>query len=244
MSEQPHVPPQYPTPEQEQKRLAFEAKQERKRQEFELRLEKQKAKRDWMMVIITFAAVAVAFLTGWEAHRARLEAAQAAEKSLSIQKESVEAQIKAFKAQIDSLHTDVRPYLSVIPGKITISRKKDEIYLDTLIMLKVDGKTPALEVRTELNCSLENNFMGMTASAEAQTYMLDSFVYPQQPIPHKCSASIAKYSDRTVLLVNGQVKYTDVNRESLISPFCYYIPKPFRDNKNVIQCPQATGKYN
>lgn len=63
--------------QQEQKRLTFEADQERKRQMFEERLEKQKAKRDWMMLIITFAAVAAAYWAGWEAHKTRLDALEA-----------------------------------------------------------------------------------------------------------------------------------------------------------------------
>ncbi|HEY6250871.1 MAG TPA: hypothetical protein VI685_13000 [Candidatus Angelobacter sp.] len=101
--------------EQEQKRLDFEADQERKRQEFETRLETQKARRDWMMMIITFAAVAAAYWAGYEARRARFEAAGTAAESLKVQQKSVDAQIRAM--QIEQ-----RPYVSVAFKKMSRDR--------------------------------------------------------------------------------------------------------------------------
>ncbi|HEY4676284.1 MAG TPA: hypothetical protein VIJ01_03940 [Candidatus Angelobacter sp.] len=228
---------------QEQKRLAFEADQDQKRQLFEVKLEAQKAKRDWMMVIITFAAVSAAYWTGWEARQTRIEAASAAKESLKIQQESVQSQLKAFEAQIDALHSDLRPYLSVTPNKFSISKNKKGINAAGSISLKVEGKTPALEIRSELTCKFSNNFAGMSGPLDSDYYSLDSFLYPHQIFTHKCSANILSYTDRTVLLVYGQIKYTDYNRQPLVTPFCYYIPKPRQNSINFISCPESDGTY-
>lgn len=113
--------------QQEQKRLAFEADQEQKRQNFEAKLETQKARRDWMMLIITFAAVAAAYWTGWEAHKARLDTSEA-------------------------VRLDERPFVNIVPNKFNVSHLQTGNILEVPFKLSVVGKTPAFALRLKYAC--------------------------------------------------------------------------------------------
>ncbi len=140
--------------QQEQKQLAFEADQERKRQEFEAKLEHQKAKREWLMLIITVVAVAASTWTAYEARKARIEAAKLGAESLEKQDASVKAQqtqnalserlqtkalteqrlqaakayelqAKSLQTQIDAIQLDERPFVFGKITEITLSKSKD-----------------------------------------------------------------------------------------------------------------------
>ncbi|HZX74607.1 MAG TPA: hypothetical protein VFE57_09310 [Cyclobacteriaceae bacterium] len=127
------------------RRETFEERQERKRQEFEARLEAQKAKRDWMMLIITCAAVAAAYWTGWEARRARLDAVVSAESFLRVQNQAM---------QIEQ-----RPWALVVEGtwQSTVSDEANGVKAHQVSLkpiLTVTGRTPALRIKISVNCGL------------------------------------------------------------------------------------------
>ena len=71
-------------------------------------------------IVIALAASCAAMWTGYEAHRARLEAAVAARDSVSVQG-------KAVQAQIDAMRVDERPYVLV---RVVGVRKADKVDQD------------------------------------------------------------------------------------------------------------------
>jgi hypothetical protein len=215
---------------QEEKRLAFEAEQERKRQDFEQRLEKQKAKREVMMLIITFAAVAAAFWTGWEARHARIEAKGAAD--------------RIFQTQIDTMQLDERPYLKpafqrMVSFGLEPTDRKTAI-LESNQVLSVYGRTPALHVRIYSRCGLEHEPVLLIDEPRDGSMRLTA----EFPIlsPGESSNRVGCITDRPVesheaINYYGSVFYEDIFHASHMIQFCWTIIYDARSNSTISAWP-------
>jgi hypothetical protein len=204
--------------QQEQMLLDFESAQEKKRQDFEAKLEAQKARRDWMMLIITFAAVAAAYWTGWEARHARMEATLAAKESLKAQQQSVDAQIQAMQYE-------QRPYIRASIGPIKREEGDFGVKLYTFpISFQVSGKTPALDVTV---------FSGRYDASPAQFKQKDYERLLQNAAPDDLSHQSLAYSDsvfnilaefkrdQNFFTIFGYVQYKDLFQVTHRTEFCY-----------------------
>ncbi len=222
----PHLPDRGYEEEQEQRRLRFEAEQDQKRQLFEARLEAQKAKRDWMMVIITFAAVAAAYWTGYEARHARIEAAQAAKESLRTQQQSVDAQIQ-------TMQVEQRPYINV-----TFERfNTDPLGSDSVqvhVNLTSNGRTPATAVRVRTYCEQaeitdfskvldpsKKLWENPTPRESIYESIQDrDYLMPGQSMQTECSFVVDAHSEEPMKII-GIVSYIDLFELPHITPFCF-----------------------
>ena len=218
--------------QQERKRLAFEADQEKKRQDFEAKLETQKAKRDWMMLIITFAAVAAAYWTGWEARQARLDGAEIGRKSLEKQQASVDA-------QIDATHQEHRPYIvthtAILPGvgerlgkgvffsgDLLPGKSRDTFQ----IILENPGQTPALDVHfygAVLGSEQYHPFTSdphklLTMAVESQSFSQRA-VYSNAPATQ--SFGLPRFEGPYYVI--GYILYHDLFSLSHRTEFCYHV---------------------
>jgi hypothetical protein len=115
-------------------------------------------------IVIALAASCAAMWTGYEAHRARLEAAVAARDSVSVQG-------KAVQAQIDAMRVDERPYVLV---RVVGVRKADKVDQDEndyqgVFRLDAVGRTPATVLKWNVRCGLlEANQLTGTALTEKE----------------------------------------------------------------------------
>jgi|ERR1019366_6409063 hypothetical protein len=107
--------------QEEGKRLQFQTEQEQKRLEFERRLESKKAIRDWLMLVITLAAVGAAFWTGYEGYRSRLDA-------------------------IAATQLDQRPFLTASLSGVTVQPDLQDSLFIIETKLTSFGRTPAVHV--------------------------------------------------------------------------------------------------
>jgi len=153
--------------EQERKRLAFEAEQELKRQQFEVRLEAQKAKRDWVLVSVTFLAAAIAIATTIVTHRDA--------------RDSLNTQIQSVEQQISVQQSSVTPYVLVQP----VLNKKGFAAFETRqwqgeqsprmfipFILTARGQTPAIAITVNMTC---------TAESDAKSVIKKQFGLPHSP---------------------------------------------------------------
>jgi hypothetical protein len=238
--------------DQECKRLGFEAEQEHKRQEFEERLEKQKAKRDWMMLIITFAAVAAAYWTGWEARHARLEATDVGKQSIEKQQAAIDAQTKSVDAQIQAMQLEQRPYVS-LRAKVSSSGNTSSMFVSP----EVSGRTPALNLTLIGDRRLEDE--------SAQAFIADlrrrqknkgdfrsfpqSVLYipianPGQQLPSYL-LGVFPADPRYTQKLSGIVIYTDLFNKEHYMKFCFqYLRGLFSLPGEPVQCDAFAPEIN
>jgi hypothetical protein len=212
--------------QQKLRHLAFEADQERKRQQFEAKLEAQKAKRDWMMLIITFAAVAAAYWTGWEARHARIEATQAAKETVTIQQRSVNAQIEAMRL-------DARPYVSAsIKSWRRLGTAPER--LGITILITSSGRTAALNVRLDVGCSQ----MALFVLPESRDPT--AFIPQATPILAPSSATqkgrVCPFTSDSPLKIYGRVTYADLFKQPHSTSFCFEIGNPYGKYETAYPC--------
>lgn len=195
-------------------------------------------------LLIALAASLAAIWTGHEATRGRIEAANASTESLRIQQQSVDAQIKLLEAQTNAFRFATEPIISVKAGNVAVARHANQITMTASVAFVVEGKTPALEVRSEVSCRLEENFYGMSGPLESNYYSLTSFIEPNHPVTtHECQATTGR--PNTTLVVYGQIKYVDFHRQNHHTPFCFYLPyQRFVQRKPFLSCPESDGTFD
>jgi len=203
--------------QQEEKRTAFEREQEQKRQNFEQKLEEGKAKRDWMMLFITFAAVAAAYWTGWEAHNSRLESAIWAKDAVS--------------AQFESIQREQRPYVFATPGELKIKVDNGAITAFASFVPVVNGRTPAVAVEVKALCYIFPQYRKGTVDLSAvESHIITAFVKTDsalEPIEYPCQdydTRMAQFNHPTGLLqIMGDITYHDILTPEKVhhSPFCF-----------------------
>jgi hypothetical protein len=184
--------------QQDQKRLAFELNQERKRQEFEARLEKQKAKRDWVLVSVTFLAAAIAIATTIVTHQDA--------------RDSLNAQINSVEQQISVQQSAVTPYVLVQP----VLNKKGFAAFETRqwqgeqsprifipFILTARGQTPAIAITVNITC---------TAEWDAKNVIKKQFAHTQSPSDNIPIAILADKDEHKLdCLLLGQHTYIGVH---------------------------------
>lgn len=115
-------------------------------------------------LIIALAASTAAIWTGYEARHARLEAANAAEQSLKVQRDSV-------NAQITTMRVDERPYIRVMPVGVKPADKEDRddgYPYQAVFNLVAVGRTPATFLNWNVYCrTLDANQIGGAIEREA-----------------------------------------------------------------------------
>ncbi len=212
--------------DQEQKRLDFEADQEIRRQDFERKLEAQKAKRDWMMVIVTFAAVAAAYWTGWEARHARIEASEAAKESL--------------KLQTSAMQLDQRPYVNLSSGHWQVRSTTAYITVD----INTVGKTAALNIKErDLCASVEKRDRQYPElSDELDSVSVSPIAVPGQHLEFHCATGLT--ATQSLLRVIIEISYNDLfSKTTHISTVCFTNPKRFvlsghYETGELVLCPE------
>jgi hypothetical protein len=109
-------------------------------------------------LIVGLLASAAAIWTRYEARHARLEAQDAAHKSLLVQQDSVTAQIKSVDAQIAAMRFEQRPYVRVVPvGIMPTGSLGRSDYVGPngdvgTFKLTVFGRTPATLLSWRIEC--------------------------------------------------------------------------------------------
>lgn len=204
---------------QEGKRLAFEQRQERQRREFEAKWEKRKARRDWLMLMITVAAVAASALTVREARRARLEARDAASDALAL--------------QITTMQLDERPYVNVtFKSAEKIKAYAGGVGLLALQTVNTYGRTPALNVQIYFDCD-EGPKVPAMIEAPPQASRIESrpMVSPgTSSIEIKCAFQTMQKNDYTTHFF-GTAFYSDIFDKRHMTQFCLtitYDKPPFK----------------
>jgi hypothetical protein len=200
-------------------REGFEERQERKRQEFEARLEKQKATREWLMLIITVAAVLAGAWTAYEARHARIEAAQAAKDSLSTQQQSVNAQIEAMQL-------DERPFVVVQSGDWSIRRGYSAHKVVGLVptvsyRIAVRGKTPAMNIYITAICTLDEQYQTATKSPSPKADFLSQFLSEGDSPGYFLDGLRVRQGAQPRLRFVGELSYSDYFQKLHHSPFCF-----------------------
>lgn len=214
--------------QQEEKRASFEREQERKRQDFEAKLERSKAMRDWMMLIITFAAVGAAYWTGWEARHARIETGQAADKSLKLEQQ---------------------PYIFVSPGEADVSYGKGITSVSVNVIPVITGKTPATRVEARAFCKIipNNRKAQMLLDNHIEVRKIAAFAIPGKELgalDYQCTDFDSgepgfKHADGMAQIV-GEISYHDIiDPEKLhAARFCFNkIVLQMKDKSALRPCP-------
>ncbi|HEX3153181.1 MAG TPA: hypothetical protein VHV32_01090 [Candidatus Angelobacter sp.] len=214
--------------QQEEKRIAFEQQQEDKRQKFEQKLEEGKTKRDWMMLIITFAAVAAAYWTGWVAQRARTEARESATKS--------------FESQLANMQLDERPYLKPVFQKVRLFGKdKTSAAITVDQTLTAYGRTPALNILIVAKCGLEKIPITFESIPKQEDAFDESIRFPllapgETSNKFGCSLDMPSKSHSSISYF-GTVFYEDMFNKTHIIQFCWTIFYDFKTNTTVSAWP-------
>lgn len=182
------------------RRETFEERQERKRQEFEARLEAQKAKRDWMMVILTFAAAAFA---GWAAYEAR-DAGETARIALEL---------------------DERPYIKIVPEDSQVITLGNTKKLEVTYRLAVLGKTPALKIdNSSTDCEISETPLMSDAPKIPKRKVNSpsaSYLYPsEQSERYGCDTNMPS-KEQDYFRFFGVINYEDVFQRKHSTPFCF-----------------------
>jgi hypothetical protein len=178
------------------------------------------------MLAITLAAVAAAYWTGYEAHRARREAADAAKESLTTQLQSVDAQIQ-------SMQIEQRPYVNVTFKGMS----KDPVSGVFLrVVAVVSGHTPATHVRIRTYCEKgevtdfgnvpdpEKPSVGESETVRDSIYSsVDdrNYMSPGQPMQDSCLIDPKMLASPGPLKVVGVVYYSDLFNRLHRTPFCF-----------------------
>jgi len=114
-------------------------------------------------LFIALAACGAAMWTGYEARRARFDAASIADQSLKVQHDSVEAQITAMRV-------DQRPFIRVVPVGVKAGDGADsDMEYRTVFKLVSTGRTPATFVKWDAYCDvLGSNQIAGVAQTEKE----------------------------------------------------------------------------
>jgi hypothetical protein len=211
---------------------AYERELKHKQNELELhkREQAQKEHNDRVMVritatsvIVTVFAVLVAFWTGMEARKARIEAG-------TIGRESLEKQSRSIDAQIAAMKLDERPYILVQYDSFT---QEEELNGATLpsergyvphITLTSVGRTPALNITIDSTCNegFKTDYSvkssgridyAMLIPSKSVTSHCDRYLDASQPVNGVAGPSGFDYW--------GMVRYQDIQGDRHQTPFCF-----------------------
>ena len=160
---------------QEVKRLQFQEEQEQKRLAFEAKMESKKALRDWLMVVITFAAVAAAFWSGYVAYQTRKDTIDASAKATSQQEQLLTAQKQLVQEQRNGV--EAQRDLAKTQQKLAESQKAS-----------VDVQVHALRTQLAMTEAEERPYVSIAMSSNLYSYRtipsITLRVFGQTPARH------------------------------------------------------------
>jgi hypothetical protein len=173
-------------------------------------------------LIIALLASAAAVWSGYEAHKSRQEARNAADKSLAIQQQSVDAQIEAMRLE-------QRPYVEAQFQNLSFGFDGYSFN----IRLTSKGNTPAVNVHLLPYCTNKSDgeevldFKTLPQrpdlqSTEKQNPLNTQYLMPQSSTSVPCNIQELSLSSRVI----GVVSYTDLFNQNHHTPFCFHILVP------------------
>jgi hypothetical protein len=228
--------------------------------------------RDNLGLIVAVLAAVFAGVSGYEAHMARVHADDAANKTINLQKDAVEAQKEATRL-------DERPYINIVPTDTVFEHRTDKdgkarLYLRTRLKLLTSGRMPAMNVSLGWECDEELPLTGPRRLSKnlrsgVEKYPDDrmlKFAYLTTsgndiPTPNFCDQDISEGREQNpVVFVLGKISYGDYFSQEHPYTFCLegqFPQKASFDNKpqpsvdavkdaakfQFTQCPNFTSTF-
>jgi hypothetical protein len=227
-------------------------------------------------LIVAVLASLAAVYSGIEAHKARLDAFGEAEKQIQIQQQSVrdqersvaeqieqgkasiKAQRNATNAQVQAMHLDERPYLSVTAVDDNIhpisvlkrgkdGRLKDEDDNILPIKLQASGRTPALDIKVASVC--DSGYVSGKGLTTAARHVPASLAGAPKGLlgageivtfPVTCPRTENPNDNRgSTTTLYGRVWYTDIFGSLHHTTFCLSDTQPLfsNDKRTFRMCP-------
>jgi hypothetical protein len=190
--------------------------------------------RDNLGLIIAVLAAVSAVVSGYEAHMARVHADDAANKTIKLQSDAVEAQKEATQL-------DERPYINVnvVPSDTMFEHRLDKdgkmkLFLRTRLTVLTSGRMPATDVSLGWECDEELPVTGprrlsknlRSGDEDLPKEKIVKFAYlttsgTERPTPAFCEQDISQGREQNpVVFILGLFNYRDYFGKDHPNKFC------------------------